>query len=178
MRPVYILDLDGTILSTNSFPHWVLYLMRAPFPRVGPVRRLSISSSAAAMLMQRKLRLTGHERFKWRLQKLWRRATEGDGGAGAQAFVDRMIGYVRPELSPVLSAVACGRIDAILATAAPADYAHPLGCAVGFLACPRNRFGPCGGRAQQCRRQKMRGGAALPGQPRLAASASDTVHRS
>lgn len=130
--PVYILDLDGTILSTNSFPHWVLYLMSAPFPRVGRVRRLTISGSAVAMLMQRKLKLTGHERFKWRLQKLWRTATEGDGGAGAQAFVDRMIGYIRPELSPVLAAVACGRIDAVLATAAPADYAHPLGSAVGF----------------------------------------------
>jgi phosphoserine phosphatase len=130
--PVYILDLDGTILSTNSFPHWVLYLMRAPFPRIGAARRLSISGFATAMLVQRKLRLTGHERFKWRLQKLWRTATDGDDGAGARAFVEQMIGYIRPELSTVLSAVAGGRIDAVMATAAPADYAYPLGCAVGF----------------------------------------------
>jgi phosphoserine phosphatase len=140
---VYILDLDGTVLSTNSFPHWVLYLMRAPFPRVGAVRRLSISGRAAAMLMQRKLRLTGHERFKWRLQRLWQAATDGDGGAGAQAFVARMVNYVRPELRPVLAAVAGGRIDAVMATAAPADYAQPLGAAVGFahvLATPALRL--------------------------------------
>jgi phosphoserine phosphatase len=43
-----------------------------------------------------------------------------------------MIDYVRPELSPVLSAVAAGRVDAVLATAAPADYAHRLGLTVGF----------------------------------------------
>jgi len=128
---VYILDLDGTVLSTNSFPHWVFYLMRAPFPRVGMIRRLSISGLAAAMLMQRKLRLTGHESFKWRLQRLWQAATDGDGGAGAQGFVQRMVDYVRPELRPVLAAAACGRIDAVMATAAPADYAQPLGAAVG-----------------------------------------------
>jgi phosphoserine phosphatase len=130
---VYILDLDGTVLSTNSFPHWVLYLMRAPFPRVGAARRLSISGRVAAMLMQRKLRLTGHERFKWRLQRLWQAATNGDDGVGAEAFVARMITFVRPELRPVLSAVAGGRIDAVMATAAPADYAQPLGAAVGFV---------------------------------------------
>jgi phosphoserine phosphatase len=141
-QAVYILDLDGTILSTNSFPHWVLYLMRAPFPRTGMARRLSISGAAAAMLMQRKLKLTGHERFKWRLQKLWQTATDGDGGAGARAFVDQMVDYVRPDLSPVLSAVAGGKIDAVLATAAPADYARLLGSAVGFahvLATPSMR---------------------------------------
>jgi phosphoserine phosphatase len=141
-RAVYILDLDGTILSTNSFPHWVLYLMRGPFPRTGMARRLSISAAAAAMLMQRKLKLTEHERFKWRLQKLWQRATDGDGGAGARAFVDRMIDYVRPELSTILSDVAGGQIDAVMATAAPADYARPLGSAVGFahvLATPSMR---------------------------------------
>jgi phosphoserine phosphatase len=131
-QSVYILDLDGTILSTNSFPHWVLYLARARFPLVGPMRRFWISSRALTMLLQRKLRLSGHEHFKWRLQKLWQSATFGDGGAGAQAFADRMVEYVRPELVPVLSAVADGRIDALMATAAPADYADRLGFAVGF----------------------------------------------
>ncbi|MDB5396461.1 MAG: hypothetical protein JWM91_3967 [Rhodospirillales bacterium] len=131
-QAVYILDLDGTILSINSFPHWVLYLARAPFPRIGIAHRLWISGLALTMLLQRKLRLTEHERFKWRLQKLWQVATAGDGGAGAQAFADRMVGYVRPELSPVLAAVAEGRIDALIATAAPADYADRLGLSVGF----------------------------------------------
>ncbi len=129
---VYIMDLDGTMLSTNSFPHWVMYLARAPFPHIGRRRRLFISLSALGMLAQRKLRLTGHERFKWGLQRLWQSATDGDMGAGAQAFTDRMTAYIRPELSPVLRAVAGGRIDALLATAAPADYARTLGRAVGF----------------------------------------------
>lgn len=129
---VYILDLDGTLLSINSFPRWVVYLMQAPFPRMGTARRLAISGRAAAMLMQRKLKLTGHEDFKWRLQQLWQAATAGDGGAGAQGFVSRMVGHVRPELRPVLAAVAGGRIDAVMATAAPADYAQPLGAAMGF----------------------------------------------
>jgi hypothetical protein len=80
---VYIMDLDGTMLSTNSFPHWVMYLARAPFPHIGRRRRLFISIAALGMLAQRKLGLTGHERFKWSLQKLWQSATEGDRGAGA-----------------------------------------------------------------------------------------------
>ena len=29
--PVFIFDLDGTLISVNSFPHWVIYMLRGKF---------------------------------------------------------------------------------------------------------------------------------------------------
>ena len=130
--PVYILDLDGTILSKNSFPHWVMYLARAPFSDLEPARRLRVSAAVFALLVGRKIGATRHEDFKRRLQTIWQLATKDDEGRAARAFADRMMRHVRPELSPILRAVASGVVDAILATAAPADYAETLGAALGF----------------------------------------------
>ncbi len=141
---VHILDLDGTILSANSFPHWVLYFSRAPFPHFGKVRRLGVSCAVLALLASRKLGLTRHEHFKWRLQRLWQAVSEGDGGAAAARFVERLTRFVRPELAPVLAAIAAGEVDAVLATAAPADYAHALGVALGF----RHTLATLSGRAK------------------------------
>jgi phosphoserine phosphatase len=130
-HPVYILDLDGTILRTNSFPYWVLFLARAPFPGMGWRRRAKISGAVVAMLVGRKLGLIDHERFKWHLQQLWQGATGGNDMV-AQRFAERLIAHVRPEMGPVLTMVATGRIDAVMATAAPADYAQRLGRVLGF----------------------------------------------
>ena len=127
-----ILDLDGTILSVNSFRRWVLCLMHARFPHLAPTERLAVACATLRALSERKMRLTGHEALKWRLQKLWQAATDGDGGASEGAFVDELMGFVRPELVPVLNAVASGRVDAVLATAAVGDYAYGLGKALGF----------------------------------------------
>jgi len=125
---VYILDLDGTVLGINTFPRWVLYLARAPFPSMGRPRRATLSCRVAALLAGRKLGLIGHERFKWRLQQLWGALPAVE----AHGFAERMARHVRPELTSVLAAIRAGRIDAVLATAAPADYADCLGAALGF----------------------------------------------
>jgi phosphoserine phosphatase len=130
-HPVYILDLDGTILKINSFPYWVMFLARAPFPRLDWRRRARISGTVLLLLAGRKLRLLNHEHFKWRLQQLWQHVTGGNDMV-AQRFAERIIAHVRPEMGPVLTMVAAGRIDAIMATAAPADYAQRLGKALGF----------------------------------------------
>ncbi|HYL32503.1 MAG TPA: HAD family hydrolase [Stellaceae bacterium] len=130
--PVLILDLDGTVLSENSFPRWALHLVRARFPHLRAPRRWRISATAVAMIAVRKLRLMSHDWLKWRLQALWQIATAGDGGAAERDIVQELIGIVRPELAPVLGAVAACRVDAILATAAPEDYADGLGCRLGF----------------------------------------------
>jgi hypothetical protein len=127
-----ILDLDGTILSVNSFRRWVLHLMRARFPHLGPAQRVGIACATVIALSRRKMRLGGHEALKWRLQKLWQAATDGDGGLSERGFVEELTGFVRPELLPVLKAVAAGEVDAVLATAAAGDYAYGLGQSLGF----------------------------------------------
>jgi phosphoserine phosphatase len=130
--PVLILDLDGTVLAENSFPRWALCLARGHFPHLGAFARRRISCLALAMLMARKLRLIGHETLKWRLQRLWQTATAGDGGAAERRLVSELASIVRPEMAPLLTAVATHRIDAVLATAAPGDYAYRLGRDLGF----------------------------------------------
>lgn len=142
MPELVILDLDGTILSVNSFRLWVIYLMRARFPHLGRVRRLSVTLKAFKALMARKAGLIGHETLKWRLQTLWQAVTEGDDGAVERDFIGLLKRFVRPELAPILDAVAAGKIDAVMATAAAADYADGFGRALGFrhvLATPRSR---------------------------------------
>jgi len=143
--PVLILDLDGTVLSENSFPHWALHLVRARFWHLHTLHRWRISATAVAVVAARKLRLIGHQTLKWCLQRLWQAATIGDGGAAEHDLVRELARIVRPELMPVLSAVAACRVDAILATAAAEDYADGLGRQLGFadvLATPRNRTKP------------------------------------
>jgi len=127
-----ILDLDGTILSVNSFRRWVLHLIYARFPHLGTARRLGIACATVGALSARKMRLTGHEALKWRLQKLWQAATEGDGGSSERSLAEELMGFVRPELLPVLKAVAAGEVEAVMATAAAGDYAYRLGESLGF----------------------------------------------
>ena len=140
--PVLIFDLDGTILAVNSFPHWAAYVARGCFPHLGLGRRARIASAAIALLGLRKLGLCDHETLKRRLQHLWQSATLDDGGACELNFIGGLSRHVRPELKPILAAVAAGKVDAVLATAAAADYADALGRSLGFadvLATPRSR---------------------------------------
>jgi phosphoserine phosphatase len=127
-----ILDLDGTILSVNSFHRWVFYLMRARFPHLGAAGRLRVACATLKALSERKMRLTGHEALKWRLQKLWQAAIKGDNGASERDLVEELMGFVRPELTPLLKAVAAGEVEAVMATAAAGDYAYGLGKSLGF----------------------------------------------
>ncbi len=142
MPELIVLDLDGTVLSVNSFRLWVLYMMRARLPHLGWLRRFQVSFAVIARLMARKAGLIDHETLKWRLQKLWQRISSDDGGALERDFIRRLEQFVRPELAEVLKAVAAGEIDAVLATAAAGDYAYGLGRSLGFdhvLATSRTR---------------------------------------
>jgi len=131
-QPVLILDLDGTILDTNSFPHWVLRLARAKFDHLGRAQRVAISLAVFAAFIRRRLRLADHAMFKRRLQQIWQDATHGDAGAAEQQMIAELQRFVRPQFAPLLADVAADRVDAVLATAAAGDYALGLGRALGF----------------------------------------------
>jgi phosphoserine phosphatase len=131
-RPVLIVDLDGTVLSINSFRRWVLFLLRGRFPGIGRLARARLATATASLLLARRLHLVDHETLKRALQGLWQRATAFDQGAAERAFLVELDGYVRPSLRPLLAAIAAGEHDAILATAAAGDYAEAFGVRLGF----------------------------------------------
>jgi phosphoserine phosphatase len=141
-KAAIVFDLDGTILSVNSFRLWVTQMIGGRFPGMPAWRRAILSIATLRALAARKAGLISHETLKWTLQHHWQRATRRDAGAGEREFVQRLCGFVRPELIGLLAAVADGRLEAVMATAAAADYAEAFGRLLGFphiLATPRVR---------------------------------------
>jgi phosphoserine phosphatase len=142
MPDALIFDLDGTVLSVNSFRLWAAQMAWARYPHLGVRRRLCFGLCAAGALAARKSGLISHETLKRRLQSVWQAAIAHDGGLSERALVAQLVRFVRPELAPLLVAVAAGVVDGVLATAAAADYAEGLGRVLGFqhvLATPRRR---------------------------------------
>ncbi len=133
-EPVYIFDLDDTILSCNSFPLWAWRMLRGQVPRSGGLRQAATGIAVGRLLLQRKLGLLRHAVLKQRLQAIWRHATAGDGGAHAAAFAEALERHLRPNMAGVLQQVRNGEVDAVLATAAAGEYAHALGRRLGFAA--------------------------------------------
>jgi phosphoserine phosphatase len=128
---VLIFDLDGTTLGINSFPHWARHLLGARFAGLGPKARAGVVLRTACWLAARKLGLIGHEALKRGLQRGWAHATRHDARA-ADAYAALLQRHVRPALDDLLAAVAGGEVDAVLATAAAAEYAGPLARRLGF----------------------------------------------
>jgi phosphoserine phosphatase len=127
-----ILDLDGTILSVNSFRVWSLFMIRGRFPHLGARHRARVAAATVGMFIQRKMGLTSHTQLKCQMQTLWKTAISGDDGACEQKLIAELQTYVRPELATTLAGIAQGKIDGVMATAAAGDYAYALGKAIGF----------------------------------------------
>lgn len=130
--PVLIVDLDGTVLGINSHPRWARRLARGSFPHLSRSRRMALAARATVVLAARKLRLIRHDQAKGRLQLLWQAATHDDCGDSEASLCRELLTFVRPEFQPILAAVRSGSVDAVLATAAAADYAQGFGRALGF----------------------------------------------
>jgi len=142
VEPVLIFDLDGTILRKNSFPVWAKSMLGLGRSGLGLRRRLALSLAVQRLLLSRKLHRLDHDTLLRHLQTLWREAI-AEPGATLAANVQRRLGrLVRPNLVSVLRLVAEDAMDGILATAAAADYAEPLGRQFGFatiIATPTDR---------------------------------------
>jgi phosphoserine phosphatase len=130
--PVLIFDLDETILAVNSFPLWVRFLVAGPVPGLGWRRRAALSLRVQSLALRRKLGLIDHDALLRHLQLAWRGATGPDGETMASGFQVSLLQQVRPNLKPLLTIVAAGQVDAVLATAAASDYAAGLAQRLGF----------------------------------------------
>ena len=126
--PVLVFDLDGTILCCNSFPLWTLFLMIGRLRGVGVRRRALLSLHAAGLLLRRKMGRLGHDEFQRRLQA----AAAGSGLVWTSGFEAMLSRQVRVNLRSCLGLMVERQLDAVLATAAAADYAEAFGRRLGF----------------------------------------------
>jgi len=130
--PVLIFDLDGTILRVNSFPRWVLFLIAGFVPGLGMRRRLTLSLRAQALLCGRKFGGLTHDELRRGLRRAWHAATQFQADTMAHRFQLALLRHVRPGLRPLLKMVEAECVDAVLATAAAAEYASEFGRQLGF----------------------------------------------
>jgi phosphoserine phosphatase len=130
--PVLICDLDGTILSVNSFPRWILHLIFGRLAGPGIRSRISLSLRAQHLLLRRELRWIDHQQLMREIQQAWHKACSVNGDESLSGFRASLRRRVRPTLRPLLRRIDSGQIDAILATAAAGEYARGLGCDLGF----------------------------------------------
>jgi phosphoserine phosphatase len=130
--PLLICDLDGTILRGNSFPLWILWLMVGRLPELGLRVRVMLSLQVQKLLLQRRLGRIEHARLMREVQQAWHIASQGVADSAADRVPALLRRQVRPAFEPVLQQIAAGEIDAVLATAAAAEYAQPLGLQLGF----------------------------------------------
>lgn len=130
---VLIADLDGTLLSVNSFPLWASYMLKGRFAGLTRKERLDLCMGAARTLAARKLLRRSHAATKYALQQLWSLALSRDITEEALRNLNAtLLAQVRPNLSGLMAALRDQQLDAILATSAAGEYARPLGKDLGF----------------------------------------------
>jgi phosphoserine phosphatase len=130
--PVLIFDLDGTILRSNSFPLWVVFLLIGRISGLGLQRRASLSMSTMRLLLSRKFGRLNHDELQRRLQLALKAAIGDCSLAAMHRFQASLSRRVRANLGSLLRLMVERQIDAVLATAAAAEYAEPLGRQLGF----------------------------------------------
>lgn len=157
--PVLVFDLDGTILRTNSFPLWVVYLMIGRIPELDLRLRVPLSMQTARLLLSRKIGWLSHDELQRRLQMVWQAAIAGGRVPMMNRYEAWLLRRVRPNLGALLSLVAKRQFDSVLATAAAEDYAEPLGRRLGFqhvLATRANRTAGEPANARAAKRRSVR----------------------
>ena len=130
--PVLVFDLDGTILTVNSFPYWVLSLIGGRIRGLRAGRRVRLAVRAMGLLILRKLRRIDHAALLSGLQQAWWAIPSSATQSVVAPLQTILLRRLRPNLRPILQLVASDRLDAVLATAAAGEYAIGFGLRLGF----------------------------------------------
>lgn len=111
MKKTVICDLDGTLVATNTFSRFTLFLMRKP----------SIFAQVAGVVLKRKLRIISHPQAKQSLLKIASRVLKG---ADYELFAaDMLTRYRHAGVAQLLADEKSAGSLILLATAAPEAYA-------------------------------------------------------
>lgn len=123
-----IVDLDGTLLTRNSFKKYLKFAAWQSLRRL----RIDIIPRVAAWIAVRKLRLITHSQLKQRLL----RVTEPIMGHDElHKFANRLARYINPSVCRMCRQQRQAGKAVILATAAPASYASLIAQGVSLDGC-------------------------------------------
>ncbi|WP_346621272.1 HAD family hydrolase [Blastococcus montanus] len=129
-RPVLAVDLDGTLLRSNTFPSFVRMALRRSVVR----GRLVSAARLVSALVARKVFRGPHERLKATVHRVGERLHPAD----IDAWVSRVhAADLNPEVARL---VAEWRGPTVLATSAPALYADLFGELSGFTTVQGSEF--------------------------------------
>ncbi len=125
LRPLTVVDLDGTLIAGNSFTRFTLWVLRRAMRRVD----LSTAIALGGIVLRRKARLSSHAAAKEAIMRLaGKRLDDGD----YRDFAATLVPLVRPEVRVRLEEARANGHALCLATAAPWQYASPLGGLLGM----------------------------------------------
>lgn len=138
---VLVCDLDGTLLSCNSFTHFVRYLF---------IHKPTLFFSILKRVARRKLRLSSHASTKQHILRLAApKLSQEEIDGFAASLLQR---YGRPEVRTLIDREREKGCRVLLATAAPALYAKAIARQAGFEGCVATEAGG----AENFRQEKLR----------------------
>ena len=120
MRKALAIDLDGTLLSTNTFRDYLSYCGSAALHNF----QFGICFSILWWVTLRKLRFVSHSRMKQAL--LDRTAAFMTQKSRLDHFVEKEMTYLNVQVQQIMEPYRNRGHLLVLATAAPAFYAHPI----------------------------------------------------
>ena len=120
MRKALAIDLDGTLLSTNTFRDYLSYCGSAALHNF----QFDICFSILWWVVLRKLRFVSHSRMKQAL--LDRTAAFMTQKSRLDHFVEKEMTYLNVQVQQIMEPYRNRGHLLVLATAAPAFYAHPI----------------------------------------------------
>lgn len=129
MRKALAIDLDGTLLSTNTFRDYLLYCGNVALHSF----QLGIAFSILWWVMLRKLRLVSHSRMKYAL--LRRTAIFMNRNGRLDQFVEQELTRVNTLARNLMEPYRNRGYLLVLCTAAPSLYAHPIAENLGLDLC-------------------------------------------
>jgi phosphoserine phosphatase len=127
---VLAVDLDGTLVTTNTFPHFVRFLLGHLSRR----RRWSDGGRVVAALLARKVLRRPHQHLKGVVCDVAANVDRVKVRSWADRLLDR---HLNPEVAEL---VRTWDATKVLATSAPEPYASVIGDALGFDAVHGSRL--------------------------------------
>ena len=125
MRKSIVIDLDNTLLATNTFKRYIMFVGMQAL-KLG---RIDICISVACMVIWRKLRLISHEKMKKIILVSTRNFMTKPK---INAFIKKLTPMQNVKVLELLSIYSSKDYLSILSTAAPISYAEEIAFHYGF----------------------------------------------